>query len=173
MTINEPLAPSPEPARVPVFVDATGRRAAHIRRLATLVVLGCLGYGMALLIAALTGVPIEGAIVPYPAIGAHPHSNRPADSPGVGPSGGSATSGPTTSTSRSASATPLPASARPSAHATPTPSAHPTAAATATHPTTSATATPTHGKSTSAPGATRRPTSRPTAVSTHSRLLRP
>jgi len=171
MTNDEALAPGPDPAGAPVFVDASGRRARRIRRLATIVVLGCLGYGMALLIAALTGVPIEGAIVPFPAIGAHAHSDRPADNPTSQPTGPGLIA--PASGGASPSAGPGLPRRRPSKRATPTRAATTTTTA---HPTGSptTTATPTHGKTTSAPGVTRRPTSQPTVAATsHGRALRP
>lgn len=166
MSTEDPLTPSPDPTGAPVFVDASGRRARRIRRLAAIIVLGCLGYGMALLIAALTGVPIEGAIVPYPAIGGHQHSDRPA----VGPTNQPTPTG--TSEQPSGDATPsatlASASAIPTAaHTTGRPSATTTAARTTGQPT--ATATATRGKSTTAPGVTHKPTTRPS----HSRVLVP
>lgn len=160
----------PEPAGSPVFVDASGRRARRIERFAALVVLACMGYGLALLIAAVTGVPIQGAIVPYPALGTSPHTSHPAPSPTPPPSGvnGAVLSNSTPSATPPPNATnPVPGSG-----ATPTPA--PTASATRTvHPTGRPTATPTHGKTSSAPGITHRPTARPTVANTHSSAVHP
>lgn len=155
----------------PVFVDATGRRARRIERLAALVVLACLGYGLALLIAAVTGVPIDGAIVPYPDLGASPHASHPAPSqvPSV-VNGAAQTHRPsaTVTPSPSAGATAHPAAGTTSS-AVPTKAAtHPTG-----HPTSTSTATPTHGNSTAAPGATHRPTAKPTVAHTPTRPAHP
>lgn len=164
---------TPEPAGPPVFVDATGRRARRIERLAALVVLACLGYGLALLIAAVTGVPIDGAIVPYPDLGSSPHASHPAPPPSQVPS---AVTGAALTHAPTATVTPSPtvgATARPTAAATRR--AVPTKSVThgTGRPTPTATATPTHGKSTAAPGVTHRPTAKPTTANTHSPVAHP
>lgn len=166
MPAEKSSALSPEPVSVPVFVDATGRRARRIERIAALVVLACMGYGLSLLIAALTGVPIDGAIVPYPDLGSTTHANHPSNAPSQNPTGA-------ISPAPSASAV---ATSSPSSAATSHPTATPTAATThrTGRPTATATATPTHGKTTSAPGVTHRPTARPTVAATgHGRVIRP
>ena len=167
MAADDASVEEPEPFGAPVFVDASGRRARRVERFAALVVLAAMGYGLALLIAALTGVPIDGAIVPYPDLGSTTPSHHPAGGPASVPTGVS-TGSPGT-TVPTASATP---SATATKHATP--SAKPTA--NPTHPSgrPTATATPAHGKSTSAPGVTRRPTAKPTVANTgHGRVQPP
>lgn len=152
-----------------VFVDGSGRRATFIRRAAAILVVICLAYGGALLIAALTGVPIRGAFLPYPALDATTHAvhpnKTPHRTPGAGPTSGSGaavapSNGTTSSTSRPAAvATPSSAATRPGL-----PSASATPTAGAINPT--ATATKSRGQSTSAPGASNRPTSHPSKTAT-------
>lgn len=165
-TSDDAASVEPEAAGSPVFVDASGRRARRIERLAALVVLICMGYGLALLIAAVTGVPIQGAVVPYPDLGSSPHSSAPARAPngptsvnGSNVPSGSPTASPTPAATPSAS----PVGSHPTVTTTPT--ARPTRT---TRPTGKPTATATHGSSASAPGATHRPTARPTVAHTHS-----
>lgn len=169
----------PEPGGSPVFVDASGRRARRIERLAAVVVLACIGYGVALLIAAATGVPIQGAIVPYPDLGAsskasEPEQVTPQPSGGIG---GALIATPTTATAKPTATPTAAASARATAGAIGITSAshassHPTARHSATA-TASATATSTRGKSASAPGSTHRPTTKPSVSNTHSPAVHP
>lgn len=169
MTSDDPITPAAPGAAV--FVDNSGQRATRIRRTAAFLVLLCLAYGAALLIAALTGVPIQGAIVPYPALGSSTHSTHSNKSPQHTPTQPGAGSTSSTAFAPAISNT-TPSGIAP--HATATKSAHgnhsstPTAASTPSAGATTPTATPTkaRGKSSTAPGATNRPTSRPSSTAT-------
>ena len=173
---------APETARPPVFVDVSGRRARRVERLGALVVLACTGYGLVMLIAAATGVPIRGAIVPYPAVGTSAHLSRPAlpliPAPAV-----NHTAAVTAGTPTSQPLAPRGAvSANPRRVATPSVTAstvqraqgttgRTTRPTGATHPNSDPTGTSSpsaRGKATSAPGAIYRPTARPTSANTHS-----
>lgn len=164
MTTDDLTDLMPEGGDPAVFVDASGRRAVLIRRAVGIAMLGCLAYGGLLLVAALSGVPIQGAIVPYPNVGHAPShgSSHDAGRTQVVPGAPASTrSGQVVVSRLGNDATPGPAVGAPSA-----PSAQPTppAASGAPLPTSAATlaAHTSTGKAATAPGATNRPTSRPT-----------
>ena len=181
-TTYEMSISSPQTARPAVFVDASGRRARRVERLGALVVLACTGYGLVMLVAAATGVPIRGAIVPYPALGATAHLSRPAQpripapavnhnavvaaetrTPGPLAPGGAVSANPrrvaTSSVAASAAQRTQGATGRTTS---PTGAIRPTSGPTGTSSPSA------RGSATSAPGAIYRPTARPTMANTHS-----
>ena len=83
MTADDLKDLMPEGGDPAVFVDASGRRAVLIRRVVGIVMLGCLAYGGLLLVAALSGVPIQGVIVPYPNVGGAPSHGSSHDAVGT------------------------------------------------------------------------------------------
>lgn len=192
MAIDQLATPTLDITAMPVFVDASGHRAKRVQQLGVLVVLLSMTYGVALAVAAATGVQIGGAIVPYPALGPTAQVKQTASVPGpptltetksgpqslgaTPPTGASALQSKSRASAMvSRPVAPAARSAAPrvvASRAVVTPS-RPVDSTTATSspipvPTASPSATPNRGNSSTAPV----PVNRPTSLPTHSTTAR-